>query len=409
MMGTYCNNNLMCNLNYPHYSITNCGVLTRRHSLCQNPIYFRFHKHRFDSVLAGIGMEEIVKEVSEENERRFRWIEVGKNVTIEQRQAISELPFRMSKRSKALMRQIICFSAEKGTISDLLESWVRIMNPIRADWLSVLKELRIMEHPVYLEVAKHAFQEESFDVNIRDYTKIIHYYGKHNLLEDAENFLTLMKQRGFIYDQVILTTMVHMYSKAGRHDQAKEYFEEIKSLGEPLDKRSYGSIIMAYIRAGMPEEGENVLQEMEAQEITASSEVYKALLRAYSMIGNAEGAQRVFDAIQLAGITPNDKMCSLIINAYAMAGQSQKALIAFENMRRASIKPTDKCIASVLVAYEKQSKINAALEFLLDLEKDGIMVGEEASAVLAKWFQKLGVVEEVELILRDFATSHQIR
>jgi len=97
-------------------------------------------------------MEQTVKEVSEENERRFRWIEVGKSVTIEQRQAINELPFRMSNRSKALMRQIICFSAEKGTISDLLESWVRIMNPVRADWLSVLKELRMMEHPVYLEV-----------------------------------------------------------------------------------------------------------------------------------------------------------------------------------------------------------------------------------------------------------------
>jgi len=148
MMGTYCNNNLVCNL----YSITNCGVLTRRHSLCRNSIYFGFHKHRFDSVLAGVGMEQTVKEVSEENERRFRWIEVGKSVTIEQRQAINELPFRMSNRSKALMRQIICFSAEKGTISDLLESWVRIMNPVRADWLSVLKELRMMEHPVYLEV-----------------------------------------------------------------------------------------------------------------------------------------------------------------------------------------------------------------------------------------------------------------
>ncbi|BAT83845.1 Pentatricopeptide repeat-containing protein [Vigna angularis] len=408
MMGTYCNNNLVCNLYYPHYSIINRGVLSRRNSSCQNPIYFGFHKHRFGSVLAGIGMEEVVKEVNGENERRFRWIEVGKKVTIEQRQAISELPFRMSNRSKALMRQIICFSAEKGTISDLLESWVRIMNPIRADWLSVLKELRIMEHPVYLEVAKHALQEESFEVNIRDYTKIIHYYGKHNLLEDAENFLTLMKEMGFIYDQVILTTMVHMYSKAGHHDRAKEYFEEIKLLGEPLDKRSYGAMIMAYIRAGMPEEGENLLQEMETQEITAGSEVYKALLRAYSLIGNAEGAQRVFDAIQLAGITPNDKMCSLVVNAYAMTGQSQKALIAFENMRKASFKPTDKCIASVLVAYEKEGKINTALEFLLDLEKDGIVVGEEASAVLAKWFRKLGVVEEVELVLRDFATSHQI-
>jgi len=33
------------------------------------------------------------------------------------------------------------------------------------------------------------------------------------------------------------------------------------------------------------------------------------------------------------------------------------------------------------------------------------MVGEAVSAVLAKWFQKLGVVIEVELVLRDFATS----
>lgn len=413
MLVTNCYNQ-PCNFYYPNYSITNdvtklYGVWTRGNSLCQKPVYFSFRKRHFDSVLVSVGVEEIVKEVEEENGRRYRWIEIGKNVTKEQQQAISKLPFRMANRCKALMRQIICFSEEKGTVYDLLGSWVELMKPTRADWLSVLKELRTTEHPFYLEVAKHALLEESFETNIRDYTKIIHYYGKHNLLEDAENFLTLMKQRGFICDQVILTTMVHMYSKAGCHDRAKEYFEEIKLLGEPLDKRSYGSMIMAYIRAEMPEEGEKLLQEMEAHEILAGSEVYKALLRAYSMIGNAERAQRVFDAIQLAGISPDDKMCSLVVNAYAMAGQSQKAFIAFENMRRAGIKPTDKCIASVLVAYENESKINSALEFLIDLERDGIMVGEEASGVLAKWFRKLGVVEEVELVLRDFATGHQMR
>jgi len=171
-------------------------------------------------------------------------------------------------------------------------------------------------------VTKHALQEESFEVNIRAYTKIIHYYGNRNLLEDAEIFLTLMKQRGFIYDQVILTTVVH------------------------------------------------------------------------------EGCLMKFNWL----VSPQ-VVCSLVVKAYSMAGQAQKTLTAFENMRRASIKPTDKCIASVLVAYEKESKINKALECLLDWEKDGIMVGEAVSAVLAKWFQKLGVVIEVELVLRDFATS----
>nr|AFK47264.1 unknown [Lotus japonicus] len=413
MMGTCCYN-LLSNLYYPPYLITNsitkfCRVQTRGNSLYQKPSNLDLHRHRFDSALVGIGMEEIVKEeVKDENHRRFRWTEIGHNITHEQNEAISKLPFKMTKRCKALMRQIICFSAEKGNVSDLLNAWVKIMKPIRAEWLSVLKELETMEHPLYLEVAEHALLEESFEVNIRDYTNIIHYCGKHNQLEEAENILTAMKQRGFICDQVILTTMVHIYSKAGHLDRAEEYFEEIRLLGEPLDKRSYGSMITAYIRAGMPERGESLLEEMDAREIYAGSEVYKALLRAYSRIGNAEGAQRVFDAIQLAGIIPDDKICGLVTKAYGMAGQSEKARIAFENMKRAGIEPTDRCIGSVLVAYEKESKLNTALEFLIDLEKEGIMVGEEASAILAGWFRKLGVVEEVELVLRDFSTTREV-
>lgn len=156
-MGTYCNN-LLCNFYHPNYSITNdvtkfCRVLTRGNSLCQNPVYFGLRKHRFDSVLVSVGLEEVVKEEGkEDNDRRYRWIEVGKNVPKEQQQAISKLPFRMADRCKALMRQIICYSAEKGSMSDLLRSWVKLMKPTRADWLSVLKELKIREHPVYLEV-----------------------------------------------------------------------------------------------------------------------------------------------------------------------------------------------------------------------------------------------------------------
>lgn len=156
-MGTCCYN-LLSNLYYPPYLITNsitkfCRVQTRGNSLYQKPSNLDLHRHRFDSALVGIGMEEIVKEeVKDENHRRFRWTEIGHNITHEQNEAISKLPFKMTKRCKALMRQIICFSAEKGNVSDLLNAWVKIMKPIRAEWLSVLKELETMEHPLYLEV-----------------------------------------------------------------------------------------------------------------------------------------------------------------------------------------------------------------------------------------------------------------
>ncbi|KAI9079916.1 hypothetical protein K1719_038162 [Acacia pycnantha] len=407
MMGT-CSYLLLSNCCFSSLSISNDSAKFYNNqivgnSLFRKPIYCDFHKQHQYSVIVRVSMEDTVKtELQEENRRGFRWVEVGHDITEAQKQAISQLPFKMEKLCKALMRQIICFSPEKGNISDLLGAWVRIMKPIRADWLSVLKELKTMDHPLYLQVAEHALVEESFEANARDYTKIIHYYGKQSRLQDAENLLTVMKQRGFICDQVTLTAMVHMYSKADHLEKAKEYFQEIRLLGEPLDPRSYGSMIMAYIRAGMPQQGEILLKEMDAQEIHAGSEVYKALLRTCSMVGDTKGAERIFDAIQLAGICPDDKMCGLVINAYGTAGQSRKARIAFENMRRAGIEASDKCIALVLVAYEKENKLNEALEFLIDLERDGIVVQKEASEILAQWFRKLGVVEEVELLLRDF-------
>lgn len=212
--------------------------------------------------------------------------------------------------------------------------------------------------------------------------------------------MNVMNNRGFVCDQISLTVFIDMYSKAGNLTRAEETFEIIKLLGEPLDNRTYGAMIMAYVRADMVEEGESLLTEMDVQEIKAGSEIYKAMLRAYSMRGDADGAQRVFNALQIASIIPDVKICGLVINAYGLAGQSHMAGIAFENMRRAGLEPNDKCVALVLAAYKNENKLNEALSFLIKLEKEGVTVGKEASETMASWFGELGVVREVELILR---------
>ncbi|XVF33484.1 hypothetical protein REPUB_Repub17cG0172400 [Reevesia pubescens] len=405
-----------CNIpscSYSTYPFINNQIYPQSWGNSRNSLLYPKQPAKFSSCKVNNNQPEIAFSNAEErrnpgtNEEKgnFKWVEIGPDITEEQKQAIAKLPFKMTKRCKALMKQIICFCPERGTLACFLVAWVKIMRPKRADWLAVLKELKIMEHPLYFEVAELALLEESFEANIRDYTKIIHGYGKQNRLQEAENILVAMKRRGFICDQVTLTTMVHMYSKAGNLKLAEETFEDIKLLGQQLDKRSYGSMIMAYVRAGMPEQGEVLLREMDSQETYAGSEVYKALLRAYSMLGDAKGAQRVFDAIQLTGISPDARLCGLLINAYQVAGQSEKAHMAFENMRRAGLEPSDKCVALVLAAYERQNKLNKALDFLMDLERDGIVVGEEASGILAQWFKKLGVVEQVELVLREFAAK----
>ncbi|KAJ4954912.1 hypothetical protein NE237_011695 [Protea cynaroides] len=338
-----------------------------------------------------------------EDKPRLKWVEVGPNAIEEQKQAISQLPPKMTNRCKALMRQIICFSSQEKNLSQILDAWVRIMKPIRADWLSVLKEMKRIEHPLLFEVTELALLQESFEANVRDYTKIIDGYGKQNRLQDAENAFLAMKNRGFSCDQVTLTALIHMYSKAGDLKQAEATFEEIKLLGLPLDGRAYGSMIMAYVRAGVTMQGENLLREMEVQEIYAGKEVYKALLRAYSMVGDTEGAQRVFDAIQFAGMTPDVKLCALLMNAYVVAGQSDNARSVFENLKSAGLEPSDKCVALMLTAYAKENRLKKAMDLLIDLERDGVIIGKEASEILAGWFHRIGVVGDIEFVLREYS------
>ncbi|CAM8901807.1 unnamed protein product [Rhodiola kirilowii] len=351
-------------------------------------------------------MEGFVKDV--ERKPKCRWIEIGSDVTEEQKEVIDRLSLKLSKRCMAVLKQVICFDPERWGLEEMLAIWAKIMKPRRTDWLLVLKKLKELDHPLYFEVAELALLEESFEPHIRDYTKIIHGYGKANRLQDAENMLSVMNSRGFNCDQISLTAMIDMYSKADNLRRAEETFNKIKLLGEPLDNRTYGSMIMAYVRAGMLEQGEYLLKEMDAQEIRAGSEIYKALLRAYSVRGDTEGAQRVFDAIQIASITPDVKICGLLINAYGLARKSHMARIAFENMRRAGLEPNDKCVALVLSAYKKDNKLNDALGFLIELEKEGVIIGKEASETLAGWFGELGVAKEVELILKEYITSEEV-
>ena len=108
---------------------------------------------------------------SEDGKSSFKWVEVGPDFTEAQKEALSQLSPKMTKRCKALMKQLICFSPHKATLSELLTAWARIMKPRRADWLAVLKQLKLMEHPLYIQV----FNSFSFHFYIYMYVYICMY------------------------------------------------------------------------------------------------------------------------------------------------------------------------------------------------------------------------------------------
>lgn len=136
-----------------------CPLVIARHRLYHRmfrriPLLVESRLNRLSSCKcsASLAIVEVVEKEDTEQIPRFNWIDVGLNLTEEQDEAITRIPIKMSKRCQALMRQIICFSPEKGSFCDLLGAWVRRMNPIRADWLSILKELKNLDSPFYIKV-----------------------------------------------------------------------------------------------------------------------------------------------------------------------------------------------------------------------------------------------------------------
>ncbi|KAH0454468.1 hypothetical protein IEQ34_016392 [Dendrobium chrysotoxum] len=383
-----------------HRSLNICKYREPFRQTCSRPSYAcLFHGEVVNFEGGNVEVKEGLK---------LKWHDVGPELTEAQKHEISQLSPTMTNRCKAIMRRLICFSEEENLFL-LLASWVKAMRPKRCDWLSVLKEVKRVDVSLFLEVMEYALVEESFEANVRDYTKLIDAHAKYGRLLDAQKSFQSMKTRGFLCDQVTLTVLINMYSKAGDLCHAEEAFEDIRLLKSPMDKRAYGSMIMAYIRAKKLKLAETLLKDMEAEQVFAGREVYKAILRAFSLAGDAEGAQRVFNSVQFAGIVPDSRICALLVNAYCMAGKIEGARSTIENMRVAGLKPNDKCIALMLEAYRNKNMLDRALDFLMELERDGVAVEQEASKVLAQWLQGLGVINEVEVALREFLVVKEER
>lgn len=125
------------NLTFPNYTVFRC----RKFNGCRFLVFSCINEGG-DSVTAVIDSEN----------PKHNMVKTSPDLTEEQKLAISQLPSKMTNRCKVLMKQIICYSTENGSVSLMLASWVKSTKPRRADWLSVLKELEQSNHPLSFEV-----------------------------------------------------------------------------------------------------------------------------------------------------------------------------------------------------------------------------------------------------------------
>ncbi|XP_008784899.2 pentatricopeptide repeat-containing protein At3g54980, mitochondrial [Phoenix dactylifera] len=328
-----------------------------------------------------------------------KWAEVAERVEEAEKHIVPEEPQPVEGKCKKVEEKLLALKAKRDDPTPVLAEWAELLQPKKVDWLALLDRIKERNVDLYFKVAEHLLTEESFDANIRDYSKLIDAHAKADRIEDAERILQKMTERGIKPDVLTSIILVHMYSRAGNLDRAKEAFESLRKEGFQPDLKVYSSMITAYVKAGIPKQGEALVREMESRDIKPTKEIYMELLQAFGERGQVDGAQRIMNTMQFAGIQPTLESFTLLIESYGQAGDPDQARGHFDHMMKAGHKPDDRCTASMMAAYVKKNLLDKALDLLLTLERDGFRPGIATYAVLVDWLGRLQLVEEAERLL----------
>ncbi|CAN6238616.1 unnamed protein product [Urochloa humidicola] len=330
-----------------------------------------------------------------------KWAEVAEREAEAEAHFVPQEAKPVEGKAKKAEERLLSIDPRRGDPVPPMEEWKEEHRPKRVDWMALLERVKARNVELYLKVAEILLAEESFEANIRDYSKLIDLHAKANHVERAEIILGKMKEKGVAPDILTSITLVHMYSKAGNLDRAKEAFEFIRSEGFKPDLKLISSMIKCYISHGEPGQADNLLQYMKDMNIKATREIYTDVIRAYAQQGMVANAQNVHRAMHMAGIESTQELFTMNIEAYGRIGDPENACALFQHMRRSGHEPDDSSIAGVVAAYmKKNNQLDQALLWLLSLEKEGLKPGVKTNLVLLDWLSMLQLVPEAEQLVQ---------
>ncbi|KAL5711406.1 hypothetical protein ACHQM5_021866 [Ranunculus cassubicifolius] len=328
-----------------------------------------------------------------------KWAEIANTIHESEKLYVPEEPKKITGKCKLVTEQILNLTEGDDVLTPLAE-WMELLGPSRVDWFALLDKLQERNTGLYSKVSELLLDEDSFQANIRDYSKLINAYSKDNRIPDAERILEKMTTKGIQPDILTYTILVHMYSKAGKLDRAKESFEQLKTQRFEPDLQTYTSMIMAYVNAGDPKFAETLMREMESRDIKPTKDIYMALLSSFSEMGHVDCTHRISTTMQFAGLQPSVEWSTLLVEAYVNAGDYEKARKNFDDMQKYGLKPDDRCAASLLRICYKKNFLDKALDLMLKLEKDGFKPGIQMDTIWLDWFVKLGLIDEAEEVYK---------
>ncbi|KAF9596617.1 hypothetical protein IFM89_012740 [Coptis chinensis] len=188
--------------------------------------------------------------------------------------------------------------------------------------------------------------------DVRVQTKLIDFYGKCGLMEEAERVFDRISER----DVQAWNTLISVFVKDGNMEAAKSFFKRIPDRND----FTWEAMISGYANVGRMDDAQKLFDELleDCSELDMNALVCTAIITGYAKYGDIEAARRVFDGTCRMDVVSWTAM----ISAYCQAGIYIEGVDLFKLMLKigGEIKPNESTVSSVVSACTHLGSVELA-------------------------------------------------
>ncbi|XP_045814941.1 pentatricopeptide repeat-containing protein At3g23020-like [Trifolium pratense] len=213
----------------------------------------------------------------------------------------------------------------------------------------------------YLAKMKEAFLEP----DLVSYRTILYAYSTRKMVQEAEELIREMDERGFKIDEFTQSALTRMYVESEMLEKSWLWFMQFHLAGN-MTSSCYSASIDAYGERGYTLEAEKVFLCCKERK-KLSVLVFNVMIKAYGIGKCYDKACQVFDCMEKFGIVANECSYSSLIHILASADKPHIAKPYLKKMQEAGL--VSDCIpyCAVISNFAKSGQLDAAEELYTEM------------------------------------------
>lgn len=145
---------------------------------------------------------------------------------------------------------------------------------------------------------------------------IVQGYVQHGLLEEAEQWLAMMRRQRIRPTIISYTSLMRGYANAKQYENAKETFREMSRRRLQVDRVALNVFVSVCAHSGDEQAADKVLQYMERSGggISPTAQSYIPLVNLYARAENDDGVWAIYDRMRSQRVPVNDFTMDLVVD-----------------------------------------------------------------------------------------------